>query len=428
MKFLPDSFFSEFKDKVLEDSYYPTHPMETLKARLSATWLLQNPNPDILIKAKAFITKTSTFKEEDLSRLQKLASQTKSWDELQICSSYANTSGTFLEYKLSFTTRDGQKQSTHCHARYEMKESHCCFVSQTPPLIRVTGDPVLQKPGVLFPEDPTPEQQQELATQIELAKSVLIQTNGAGIAANQCAGIENPYRFTIVGVFYEIPNHVTGVERRYPGTKFPQAKIMLNPVITAVSKETQQFNHACLSVPCANRCAVLSPIEMSVRYQDPLDKMMVKEDKYIGTDAVVLWHELTHIVYGKTYMDVTFESLPIEDLLQFQKMLTDEMKRRQEKSYSHVPELSVPPFHFSVKINAEGISKLDPTELAAVLPKMAEETLYGLLNQANELLKKKKMISSNDLLQVSHLSVFSSGGEKRVDCVDAGLEFRLTKL
>jgi peptide deformylase len=390
MKFLPNSIFSELKDKVIEGSYYPTHPIEMLKARLTATWLMQNPNPDILVKAKSFITETSTFKEVDLSRLQKLASQTKSWDELQICSSYINILGTFLEYKLSFTTLDGKKQGMHYHARYEMKEGHCYFISQTRPLIRIAGDPVLQKPGTLFPEAPTPEQQHELATQIELAKLILIQTSGAGIAANQCAAIENPYRFTIVGVFYEIPDHVIGVERRYPGTKFPQARIMLNPVITAVSKETQQFNHACLSVPCANRCAVLSPIEMNVRYQDPLNKMVVKEDTFTGIDAVVLWHELTHIVYGKTYMDITFESLPVEDLLQFQQMLTDEMKRRREECYSHVPELSVPPFHFSVKINKEGIPKLDAAELAAVLPKMSEDTLYGLLNQANGLLKKRK--------------------------------------
>ena len=381
MKFLPDTIFPEFKDKVIEESYYPIHPMEMLKARLVATWLLQNPNPDILIKATAFITKTSTFIEEDLFRLQQLASQTKNWDELQICSSYTNTLGTFLEYKLSFTTLDGQKQGIHCHARYEMKEGHCLFISQNPPLIRLAGDPVLQKPGILFPEDPSPEQQQELVTQLEIVKSVLIQTSAAGIAANQCVAIENPYRFTIVGVFYENPDHVIGVGRRYPGTKFPQAKIMLNPVITAVSKETQQFNHACLSVPCANRCAVLSPMEMSVKYQDPLNKGVVNEDVFTGIDAVVLWHELTHIVYGKTYMDITFESLSVEDLLQFKKMLTDEMKHRLEDYYSHLPDLSVSPFHFSVKINKEGNPKLDPIELTAVLPNMSEDTLYGLYSR-----------------------------------------------
>lgn len=279
----------------------------------------------------------------------------------------------------------------HFHARYTIKEKNCYFVSQTQPLIRVVGNPILHKPGIVFPESPTLEQQEELAAQIELAKSVLIQTSGADIAANQVAAIENPYRFTIIGVFYDIPEHVIGVEKRYPGTKFPQAKIMINPVIMAVSKETQNFNHACLSVPCANRCAVASPMEMGVRFQDPLDGMLVKEAKYTGIDAVVLWHELTHIVYGKTYIDVTFESLPSADLLQFRKMLINEISRCQDASYSNVPELTVPPFHFSVKINVDGIPKLDPTELAAVLPKMSEETLYGLLNQATELLKKRKL-------------------------------------
>jgi len=392
-----------------------------------ATWLLQHPSSDIVRQAEAIITKSSTFKEEDLSRLKKLASQVKSWDELQICSSYTNTSGTFLEYKLSVTTLNKNKQTMHFHACYEKKEQLCLFVSQTTPLIRVIGDPVLQKPGALFPQDPTLQQQRELAAQIEHAKSVLIQTSGAGIAANQCAAIDKPYRFTIVGVFYDITEHATGVEIRYPNTKFPQAKIMVNPVITAISKETQNFNHACLSVPCANRCAVISPMEMSVKYQDPLDKMREKDAKYTGIDAVVLWHELTHIVYGKTYMDVTLESLPTEDLLQFKKMLIDEIPRRQQERYSDVPELTVPPFHFSVKINKDGIPNLDPKELAEVLAKMSEDTLCGLLTQAQEVIKKKAYIS-NDSNLVSHLSVFSAEKEKRSRCIAADSEFIMSKL
>ena len=72
-------------------------------------------------------------------------------------------------------------------------------------------------------------------------------------------------------------------------------------------------------------------------------------------------------------------------------MLTDEIPRRQEEGYSHVPDLTVPPFHFSVKINESGIPKLDSAELANVLPKMSEETLYGLLNQASKLLKKREL-------------------------------------
>ncbi|MDI1353146.1 MAG: peptide deformylase [bacterium] len=388
MKLVPQHFFSEFKNKVLDSSYIPIEPLETLKARLTAVWLFQAQDVDIVNQAKAFIQKTSFFKQEDLARLEQFASQIKSFDELHLCSSYTNIVGMFLEYKLSFTTLDERKQTVHFHARYEIQEQICCFISQTAPLIRVTGDPILQKPGILFPKDATPEQQQELSKQIEHAKSVLIQTGGAGIAANQCAAIEKPYRFTIVGVFHDIQEHATGVARRYPSTKFPQAMVMVNPEITAVSNETQKFNHACLSVPCANRCAVVSPMEMSVKYQDPLEEMRVKEVELSGVDAVVLWHELTHIIYGKTYMDVTFEVLPIEELMQFQKMAHSEIQGRQDKSYAQVPTLTVPPFHFSVKVNDIGEPRLDAKELSDVLPKMTEETLSGLLIQANLVLKK----------------------------------------
>lgn len=390
MKILPLTIFSEFKNKVLDDSYYPTHPLETLKAHLAATWLLQSSDLDVVGQAKAFILKTSLFGKHDLSRVEKLASQIQSWDELHICSTYTNTQGIFLEYILLVTLKE-QKQELHFHAQYKTQDKICSFVSQTTPLIRVTGDPILQKPGTPFPEHPSSEQQEELAKQIEHAKSVLIQTGGAGIAANQCAAIQNPYRFTIVGVFHDIIEHATGVAKRYPGTKFPQAMIMVNPIITNVSKETQKFNHACLSVPCANRCTVISPIEMSVKYQDPLDALCIKEVALTGIDAVVLWHELTHIIYGKTYIDVTFDSLSIEDLIVFKEMTHLEIQRRQNESYSEVPELSVPPFHLSVKESSCGTLKLDPKELGEVLPKMTNETLFGLMVQEGIYLKKRQL-------------------------------------
>lgn len=427
MKMLPQHIFTEFKDRVLDPLYHPEDLVETLKARLTAVWLLQHADLHMVQNAQAFIQKTSTFKEEDLARLQQLASTIKTWDELQICSAYTNVIGSFLEYTVSFTTRDERKQTLHFHARYEKKQQGCYFVSQAAPLIRVIGDPILQQPGILFPQEPTLEELQELSAQIEHAKSVLLHTGGAGIAANQCAAITKPYRFTIVGVFYDIPEHVIGVERRYPGTKFPPAMMMLNPVITSMSKETQNFNHACLSVPCGNRCAVISPLEMSVRYQDPLDNMRMKEITLTGVDAVVLWHELTHIIYGKTYMDVTFESLPTEELLQFKKMLHGEIQRRKVEGCAQVPELTVPPFYFSVQVSQTGVIRLDARELAQALPKMAEQTVVGLLIQSDEVLKKKQCIT-HDLLQASKLSVFSAVREKEKNPKAMQHEFHMSKL
>jgi peptide deformylase len=381
MKTLFKHIFEAFKNKIFDKSYHPSNLIETFKAQLTATFLLQHADPFIVEQAQAFLQKTSHSKEADLTCFQKLALQIKSCREIQICSTYTNTVGTFLEYKIWHTTWDDRQQWLHFHAQYEMKNDQYYFISQTSPLIRVISDPILHQPGLIFPENPTPAQKQELIKQIELAKLILILTAGAGIAANQCAGIDYPYRFTIFGVFYDNPLHAAGVEKRYPKTKFPQAKILVNPVITAQSEEAQHFNHGCLSVPCGNRCTVMSPWEISVSYQDPLEGMTAKKLTCSGVDAVVLWHELTHILAGKTYMDVTFESLPIEELNLFQRMVQEEVQIRQVAHYVRIPCLTVPPFHLSVKINEAGIPRLDEKELYNALANMTDDTLAGLHSQ-----------------------------------------------
>lgn len=393
MKIRLQTLFSEFKEQVLDSSYIPQNPLETLKAHITALWLLQSEDSSKVKQAKAFL-KISSFNEQQLTSFEHYPSEIRTWDELHICSTYTNINGTFLEYKLTYTTLDNQQKTEHIHARFTMNEALCYLVSQSAPLIRVSGDPILQKPGILFPEQPTVEQQKELMMQIEHARAVLIQTGGAGIAANQCAEIKNPYRFTIVGVFHENPEHAIGVAKRYPGTPFPQAMIMVNPLVTGISQETQPFNHACLSVPCANRCTVVSPAQMSVRYQDPVDAMATKEVTLTGIDAVVLWHELSHIVDGKTYMDATFNALPREDLTKMINMLHDEIQRRHDKEYTEIPQLSVPPFHLSVKTDENGELRLEPIEWAKALPNMTDETLLGLFNQANQHLKKKYFLDS----------------------------------
>ncbi len=90
----------------------------------------------------------------------------------------------------------------------------------------------------------------------------------------------------------------------------------------------------------------------------------------------------------------------------FQKMLTDEIQHRKENRYACIPDLTVPPFHFSVKINQEGIPKLDREQLALVLPDISEGTLHGLITQATCVIKKK-IIPNHDVQMLSSLSVFS---------------------
>jgi peptide deformylase len=376
--------FNEYKERIINAEYYPIYPIDTLKARIAAIWLLESDDIYLVEKASLFIKKTSISNDDDFDRLCTLSTQIKKWDELEICSIYSNIAGQFVEYKLRVTTTDDIEQTIHRHSLYQTQEGKCCFVSQFSPLIRVIGDPVLHEPGIVFPQDPSETQRLELAKQIEHAKSVLIQTGGAGIAANQCAGIDAPYRFTIVGVFYDIPDHVSGLEKRYPGTRFPPARIMVNPTILNNSEATQSFNHACLSVPCGNKCEVKSPQEITVEYQDPNQDMISVTVTLQGVDAVVLWHELNHILCGKTYIDTTFEALSSIELDKIKGMIIKEQEKRLIDS-GVIPALSVLPFHITVKINNEGVETLNEEALTEVLPNTTNETLTGLLDRCRAL-------------------------------------------
>lgn len=372
--------FDEYKEKILNQPYFPSTPSETLMTRLTAVWLLENEDQLLADKAEKVIQQTSVNKKEDVLRLKKFSEQVKSWDDFQICSAYNNDLGLFIEYQLETTTIRDTKEINHYHALFQRVDDQCFFISQSPPLIRVIGDPILHKPGVLFPQNPTIEQQNELTNQIEHAKNILIQTGGAGIAANQCAQISEPFQFTIVGVFHNDPVHIAGVTRRYPTAKFPKARIMVNPTIISSSKTTQNFNHACLSVPCPNRCSVRSPEALTVEYLDPTNNMEVVQLTLSGVDAVVLWHELTHILDGKTYIDAVFEQLTTPDLYKFETLLRNEQSSR-EKNNAIIRELTVPPFYFTVTSFEDGSSQLDEEALIEVLGKMTDETLSGLLTR-----------------------------------------------
>ena len=392
---LMQNIFDEYIKKITDKGFYPDTPSVMLFSRLAAIRLLQSDDPQEIVLAELLIKKTSVNKSEDYERLTKLAARITEWIDFEVCSLYSNSSGEFAEYNL--TIKSEEIETLHYHALLKKSAGTYNFVSQTSPLIRIIGDPVLHKPGILFPEHPSKEELLELAWQIEHAKSVLIQTSGAGIAANQCAGIKNPYQFTIVGVFYDSSSHIEGVAKRYPGTKFPEARIMLNPIIINSSVETQNFNHGCLSVPCSNRCEVSSPNEITVRYQDPTNNMTSNQITLNGIDSVVLWHELTHIIGGKTYMDVTFNALDIEQLTLFESILLQEQVSRNDGNYS-IPEIMVPPFHFTVKVK-DGKPMVDQSALEGLLSKITNETLNGLLLQCqNSLaLRGKKPIDSTSL-------------------------------
>ncbi|MDP3559473.1 MAG: peptide deformylase [Legionellaceae bacterium] len=380
---------AQYSKQVMNPSYVPSTPIDTLCARLTAVSFLQEQHPHTTEQAIAFLKKTSMHPDADLSRLQQFSTQLISLNVLEFCSTYTNSIGPHIEYKLSYTTKDNGKQVEHSHARYQMEESLCRFVSKTAPLIRIIGDPILHKPGIPFPENPTETELQELHRQIEHAKAVLIAMSGAGIAANQCTGIAAPYNFAIVGVFHDSAEHVRGVSKRYPGVKFAEATVMLNASIEHSSAEMFRFNHGCLSIPCGNRFEVESPMTMSVAYLDPRDHMNPVRITKNAVDAAILWHELAHILKGKTYIDITLEAFLLMDLNHFKMMVAEELQKRATED-TPIPNLGVPPFYLTVKVNDAGVPRLDQKVFRDVLPNINDETLTGFLFQANCLLEQRQ--------------------------------------
>lgn len=374
--------FSQFSPLIKTLGYLPKTAVEALSARLVAAYLLKS-DPVSEAAAERFIQISSQNPDRELSSLKTLANTISDWKNLVLCSHYQRDEDSFIEYQLS-VTQAGREHLIHRHARFSPQEDHFMFVDETPPLVRVIGDPVLHQAGIPFPEAPTAEEQSELRRQIELAKSILIATGGAGIAANQCAAIDKPYAFTIVGVFHDNKEHMDRLNKRYPGTAFPEAVMMINPkILPTDSQETIQFNHACLSVPSYNKCCVASPKKMSAEYFD-LDSLSQKTVTFEGTFAVVLWHELNHIIGAKTYIDTALATLSVSDLAQFEGMVSDELKRRQEVLVD--ANLTLEKFYFTITLDQEGVSKLDTETLGSLLPiGFTTQTLEGFLTRIQAL-------------------------------------------
>lgn len=86
-----------------------------------------------------------------------------------------------------------------------------------------------------------------------------------------------------------------------------------------------------------NRCCVKSPEELTVSYHDSEQNMAMVTHTLKGVGAVILWHELTHILEGKTYIDSAFDSLPSKELAKVENLIIAEQQQR--KVHVTIPEL-----------------------------------------------------------------------------------------
>jgi len=253
--------------------------------------------------------------------------------------------------------------------------------------VRVIGDPVLHRAGIVFSENATQAEWNELYRQIEVAKEILITTGGGGIAANQCVEVgDAPYQFAIVGVFNDNPLHVANLAKRYPNVKFPDAIIMLNPKVISCSKQKVNFSHGCLSVPGCMRGEIASPQEIIVEYKTFKKNKLIKAKKIAkDMDAIVLWHELNHILSGKTYMDCALAALNSSDQQKVNVLLQNYLENKSTINFTRENE-----FYRIIYIE-NGQAILNENALKKYLESGAAdfETISGLLKQIKEIKKKK---------------------------------------
>lgn len=209
------------------------------------------------------------------------------------------------------------------------------------PRLRYIGDPILHQPGLLVPVQTDSSLStrymaeadviKALTQQIEIAKALLIDTGGLGIAANQCADIAKPYQFAIVGIYHEIKAHTDKVLTRYPSLIFPEAMLIVNPIVVASSENQQVFRHGCLSIPGKLRADLLTPESITLAYLRFDGKYFYSEQQvFTGLPAVILQHELNHILYGLTYFDCCLSYLSRAEQQNMSDLLTKMCSNRVE--------------------------------------------------------------------------------------------------
>ena len=247
--------------------------------------------------------------------------------------------------------------------------------------LRIAGDKILQKAALPFPKQPVAAQAKELLRQEALARELLIDSGGAGIAANQCAEIEQPYQLIIVGIYQQNATHKVRSAKRYPGVDFPEAVVMVNPRILQQSSELISFYHGCLSVPGRLRGEWRTPRALEVEYwQVAADgSLVVAKRDFSELPAVVLQHELSHVLEGKTYFDCCLSLLSVREREVLRLALEAEMRKREVMGFMQKAEGEG--FYRFVHFTEKGEVVLEEEVLKKGLGELNMDLLLGLKKQ-----------------------------------------------
>jgi len=160
------------------------------------------------------------------------------------------------------------------------------------PILKM-GEPLLLQTALQVP--PEAIASSEIQAIIQDLLDTMKDANGAGLAAPQ------------IGISSQIV--VFGFEKnvRYPNEAPIPQTILINPIITPISKDLESGWEGCLSVPGLRG---LVPRFQSIRYQGLDNHGNIVDHTVSGFHARVVQHECDHL-FGKLY------PMRIEDITQF---------------------------------------------------------------------------------------------------------------
>jgi peptide deformylase len=160
------------------------------------------------------------------------------------------------------------------------------------PILKM-GEPLLLQTALQVP--PEAIGSSEIQAIIQDLLDTMKDANGAGLAAPQ------------IGISSQIV--VFGFEKnvRYPNEAPIPQTILINPIITPISKDLESGWEGCLSVPGLRG---LVPRFQSIRYQGLDNHGNIVDHTVSGFHARVVQHECDHL-FGKLY------PMRIEDMTQF---------------------------------------------------------------------------------------------------------------
>lgn len=141
-------------------------------------------------------------------------------------------------------------------------------------------------------------------------QQALYQAGGVGIAANQCAVIDDPFQMLILGTNDKGVRE--SVQQRYPGREIPKEILMVNPQILEYGGEIYYplLGEGCLSVAGAIRAQIPRYTIVTAQYHTVEGNCI--ETIFSGFEAHIMQHEFDHL-QGLVYLQKALQELSMDE-------------------------------------------------------------------------------------------------------------------